>query len=41
MKEGGKVGKIRSLIGKVRKIAPTFGDNFQKLKNLEENFYIY
>ena len=31
--EGGKVGKIRSLIGKVRKkIAPTFGEQFSKAK---------
>ena len=31
--EGGKVGKIRSLIGKVRKkIAPTFGEQFDKAK---------
>ena len=32
-KKGGKVGKIRSLIGKVRKkIAPTFGEQFSKAK---------
>ena len=31
--EGGKVGKIRSLIGKVRKkIAPTFGEQFSEAK---------
>ena len=31
--EGGKVGKIRSFIGKIRKkIAPTFGEQFAKAK---------
>ena len=38
--EGGKVGKIRSLIGKVRKkIAPTFGEQFDKArKNKQKTF---
>ena len=39
-KKGGKVGKIRSLIGKVRKkIAPTFGEQGEKARKKGEKVF--